>query len=867
MHLLERQKQLEELNRCLREARAACGKLVLLCGEAGLGKSSLVERFVSEHRGDVRALWGACDGLSTPRALAPVHEIAAQTLTLSGRRTPDDEARDWLFRHLLDELARPEQVCVVVLEDLHWADAATLDFLRFIGRRIQRTSAVFIATYRDDELASDHPVRLTLGELTGHHVVRMRLVPLSLAAVEVLARESGRDAALLYQVTGGNPFFVREVLASRGELVPETVRDAVVARLARCSPATRELVEFVAISPGRTETWLVESVLGPQSRALDEAGTRGLLEVQTDSIAFRHELARLAILGAIQPERARAMHGQVLRTLVEHGADPARLVHHATFAQQAAAVLEYAPLAAKEAARLGAHREAAAHLGAALRYRSSLAPAQQAEFLERHAQESSLANQTRAAIASATAALASWQEVGNVEAQSHVLSLLSQEYRNVGDTAGADKCVADAISLLETLPRGANLAMAYSWRSLLVLHRGWDREALEFAHRALELAREVGDLAAESHALCHVGGALLGTGDRAGYEPLDRSLALALEHKLEDYAARAYRTLLFYSVLIHDFARAQRAFHEGVEYCEERGIFSHSAYIRAYYTTCELERGEWTEAARMATELLRSSEEAGVQQRVTIMATLALVRLRRGDPGADELLDQAFALAIPTGELNRIGRVATARAEQAWYQGRLPDVLQATAIGLAHVDGHTAPWINGELLFWQSRAQPVAPDTGDIAEPYRLMLSGDWRAAASAWELIGMPYEQALALAEGPEGALREALVILDRLGAGPLASIVRRRLRELGAHSIPRGPNEVTRANPSGLTAKELEILNLLAQGCTGAQLARRLHRSPKTIENHVCSLLEKLGVHSRVEAVAVAFARGIINKGIAHQ
>jgi DNA-binding CsgD family transcriptional regulator len=249
------------------------------------------------------------------------------------------------------------------------------------------------------------------------------------------------------------------------------------------------------------------------------------------------------------------------------------------------------------------------------------------------------------------------------------------------------------------------------------------------------------------------------------------------------------------------------------------------------------------------------------------MATLALVRLRRGDPGADELLDQAFALAIPTGELNRIGRVATARAEQAWYQGRLPDVLQATAIGLAHVDGHTAPWINGELLFWQSRAQPVAPDTGDIAEPYRLMLSGDWRAAASAWELIGMPYEQALALAEGPEGALREALVILDRLGAGPLASIVRRRLRELGARSIPRGPNEVTRANPSGLTAKELEILNLLAQGCTGAQLARRLHRSPKTIENHVCSLLEKLGVHSRVEAVAVAFTRGIINKGIAHQ
>jgi DNA-binding CsgD family transcriptional regulator len=334
---------------------------------------------------------------------------------------------------------------------------------------------------------------------------------------------------------------------------------------------------------------------------------------------------------------------------------------------------------------------------------------------------------------------------------------------------------------------------------------------------------------------------------------------------MEDHAARAYRTLLFYAGLIHDFARAQRAFNEGVEYCEERGIFSHSAYIRAYYTTCELDRGEWTEAARMATELLRSSEYASVQQRVTIMATLALVRIRRGDPGADELLDQAFALAIPTSELNRIGRVAAARAEQAWYQGKPADVVHATAVGLAHVRGHTAPWINGELLFWQSRAQPVGPIAGDVAEPYRLMLSGDWRAAADAWERMGMPYEQALALAEGSEAALREALSILDRLGAGPLGAIVRRRLRELGARGIPRGPNEVTRANPSGLTAKELEVLHLLAQGCTTAQLARRLHRSPKTVDHHVCSLLEKLDVHSRMEAVAVAFARGIITRGTA--
>jgi DNA-binding CsgD family transcriptional regulator len=861
MHLLERQGQLETLNRCFQEARAGCGKLVLLAAEAGLGKSVLVERFASERRRDARTLWGACDGLTTPRPLAPVHEIAAQT-SVGGRISRDDEQRDQLFRVLLEDLSRPERVSVVILEDLHWADAATLDFLLFVGRRIQRTSAVFIATYRDDELAANHPVRLTLGELTGHHVMRIRLAPLSLAAVQVLAQESGRDAALLHQATGGNPFFVREVLASPGELVPQTVRDAVLARLLRCSGATRELAELVAISPGRSESWLIESVLGAHPTAVDEAGARGLLEVQTDSIGFRHELARLAVLGTLQPERARAIHAQVLQALVAHAADPARLVHHATLAQQGAAVLEYAPQAAQEAARLGAHREAAAHLSAALHYGSSLTSALRAELLEHHAEECALANQTRDAIASSSAALAAWREVGNVVAQARALRLLAQEYRTVGDRAGADASVAGAIALLEPLPHGADLSMAYGARSLLALHRGWNREALEFGQRALELACAAGDRAAEAFALCQVGGALLGTGNRAGYESLDRSLALALEERLEDQAARAYRTLQFYAGLNHDFARAQRAFDEGVEYCEERGIFSHSAYIRAYFTSCELERGAWTEAARMANELLRGAEVTGVTQRVTIMTTLALVRLRRGDPGAAELLEQAASLALPTAEVSRIARIAAARAEQAWYSGDLAAVARESAIGAAHVRGHTTPWLNGELLYWQSRAQPDPTYEGDVAEPYRLMLAGDWCSAARAWEGIGMPYEQALALADGPEDALRQALTILDGLGAGPLASMVRRRLRERGVRSVPRGPNETTRANPSGLTARELEVLQLLAQGCSSAQLAHRLHRSPKTVDHHIGSLLEKLGVHSRAEAIATAYARGIVGR-----
>ncbi len=860
MHLLERQQQLEILNRCLQEARAGAGKLVLMAGEAGFGKSSLVERFASDHRRDAHTLWGACDGLATPRALAPIHEIAVQTSVLDGRAAQGDESRDWLFRSLFENFARPECICIVVLEDLHWADEATLDFLRYIGRRIQRTNTLFIATYRDDEFYANHPVRLVLGEFTGHHVIRMRLAPLSPNAVDVLAKDSGRDPALLHQITGGNPFFVREVLANLGERVPETVRDAVLARLARCSPATSELAELVSISPSKTETWLIESVLGPHQAAIDEAGARGLLVGQTESIGFRHELARLAVHSIIPPERLRAMHERVLQALVDHGADLPRLVHHASLAHNGAAVLQYAPLAANEAMRLGAHREAAAHLRAALGYRASLAMEDQAEMLEHHAHESSLANQTREAINSATAAIVCWRQVGDVAAQSRVLSFLSQEYRNVGDKTQADECVQGAVAVLEALPPSANLAMAYSTRSLLAVNRGWDQESLDFGRRALALAREFGDRATESHALCNIGSALLGTGDHSGYESLEESLALALELKIEEYAARAYRSMLFYSVLLHDFARADHLFRQGVAYCEERGIYSHSAYMRAYYIPCELERGNWTEAARMADELLQSSEVSGVQQRITTLVTLAIVRLRRGDPGADAPLEEALKLALPTSELNRIGRVTVARAEQAWLCGDMPRVAREALLGLEYVRGHSAPWIKGELMFWLSRAQPVAPIPVDIAEPYRLLLLGKSREAAAIWADMGMPYEQALALAEGPEEALRDALTLLDRLGASPLAALVRRRLRDCGARSIPRGPNETTRANPAGLTAKEIEVLGLLAQGSSNSQLARRLHRSTKTVDHHVSAILGKLGVRSRTEAVAAAFALGVI-------
>ncbi|HEY1282855.1 MAG TPA: AAA family ATPase, partial [Steroidobacteraceae bacterium] len=388
MELLERDKPLQALEQRLKDAQAGSGKVLLLAGEAGVGKSALVEAFAVRHRAVVRTLWGTCDALTPPRALGPVQELAARLPSTPAQAQQDAASREKLFRLLLQELSRPDRTSLVVLEDLHWADEATLDFVRYIARRIQRTRCLFVVTYRDDELGALHPVRAALGELTGGHVSRVRLAPLSLEACGQLALGTDHDPAVVFEITGGNPFFVREVLASAGGAVPESVRDAIVARLRPCSAAAREVAEFVSLAPGRMEAWLIMMALGADQSAIDECVDRGLLRpAHEDAFAFRHELARLAVNGTLAPARARAWHGRILSALAEREGQLAKLVHHAELAGDVAALLRHAPEAGREASRVGSHREAAAHFRLALKYADAVATAERADLYESHAQE------------------------------------------------------------------------------------------------------------------------------------------------------------------------------------------------------------------------------------------------------------------------------------------------------------------------------------------------------------------------------------------------------------------------------------------------------------------------------------------------
>ncbi len=856
MDLLERDHCFDQLSALLHTATTGYGRTVLISGEAGIGKTALVEQFVSQHSGAARRLCGACEALFTPRPLGPLYDIATQAggslSTLMGR----DTERPTLFSAFLDELQQNPLPTVVVFEDVHWADEATLDLIKFLGRRIPHLPVLFLVTYRDTELGLDHPLWSMLGDLPGTAVARLRLAPLSEQAVTCLAQQAHRSAEGLYAATLGNPFFVTEVLASDTGGVPLMVRDAVLARIARFSPAARTLLELASVVPTRTERWLLEAVLGSAASALEECLTSGMLSLDHTTVAFRHELAHQAVESTLSPLRQQALHTQVLQALLNHGEDTsqaARLVHHALGAHDGALVACYAPLAAQQASAQGAHREAAAHYATALLEASQFPLERQAELLEGHAYECYLTSQMEEAVQARQAALRIWRKLERADQVGHTLRWLSRLSWFLGKASEAHQYAAEAVQLLETLPPDGRLAMAYSNRAHLAMLADNTAEAVRWGERAMVLAESLGDVETLVHALNNVGTALLTAQDEQGRSHLERSLQLALERGWEEHVARAYTNLACCAVSTRDYPLAERFLQEGLDYCAEHDIYSCGTYMRAWQARASFEQGRWDDAAQEATRVLERYRLPAAAK-IPALVVLGWVRVRRGDPGSAAVLNEARTLALATGELQRIVPVAAARAEAAWLVGNLEQCLAEARVGYDLVLAHRYPWKLGELSSWMWRAGGLTSAPGSIAEPFARQIAGDWWGAAALWAQLGCPYEQALALADGDAEAMRHALELFEQLGAQPAMALVRRRFRQQGIAGIPRGPRPSTRTNQAGLTSRQLEVLELLAEGFSNAEIASRLFTSPKTIEHHVSAVLAKLGVHSRAQAIGAA-------------
>jgi DNA-binding CsgD family transcriptional regulator len=858
--LLEREPALEALAAALDEAAAGEGRVALVYGEAGIGKTSLVEHLARAHARGTRTLWGACDSLHTPGALGPVYDIAAQAGAALRERLDAAAAPRDIFSAALEELGRRPPV-VAVLEDLHWADAATLDLVKFLGRRIRQVPALLVLTYRDDELGPHHPLRIVLGDLVASAPLRrVPLAPLSLAAVEALVAGQRVDVAALHRQTGGNPFFVTEVLASDQTGLPPTVRDAVLARAARLSPAGRAALDAAALVGAQVEPWLLVALVDDAPAAAEECLALGMLRAQGDLLAFRHELARQAILDTIAPPRRRALHALALRALATPPTGPpdlARLAHHAEGAGDASAVLAHAPAAAGRAGALGAHREAADQYARALRFATAAPPEARARLLEAFADECALVDRLDEAIAARGEAIDLHHEAGDRQREGQALALDASALVRAGRNDEAEATSQRAIALLRAQPRGPALAHAYRIQAgLRMLNR--DRaESVRWSRRAIALAQRLGEREIVVAAYNTMGSAMLVYADDRGRAHLERSLALAREMGLSEWIANAYVNLGSACGEVYRLADADRYLTEGLRYAVERDLDNARNYMQAWLALTRLYQGRWSEAGEAARQVL---EYPNVSVICRIMALVALGRLRarRGDPGAAEVLDEALELAERTRTLQRLAPVRAARAEAAWLEGDMARALVEARAAWDLALRHRHPWHTGELGFWRWRAGQRVRLPACAARPFARQVGGDWRRAAAAWARLGCPYEQARALADGDAAAQLAALAIFDRLGARPDLERLRRTLRARGVRHIPRGPRSSTRDNPFGLTAREAEIAALLARPLTNARIGARLHISPKTVDHHVSAILAKLGVTSREEAGRVAATAG---------
>lgn len=585
----------------------------------------------------------------------------------------------------------------------------------------------------------------------------------------------------------------------------------------------------------------------------------GLLAAEGHAITFRHELARLAVASALPASRAHHYHRTLLDALLaqpDRSAVLARIVHHADACGAADVIVEHGPAAARQAAAVGAHRQAVDHYRRALRHRDRLNDESRADLLESYAYELYVTGDMEAACEAQREALAIWRRRGVPLAIGRNLRWLSRLAWFAGDRAGADACADDAIEVLQGFPDSEELAMAYSNRSQLAMLARDVEACVAWGTRAMELARRIGSVDVLAHALNNVGTARANAGDPDGTSLIEESLNLALGSDLHEHAARAYTNFATSEIHAYRYATAHRWLERGIAYTADRDLDAWGSYLQAWRAKLYAQTGAWELACADAEAVLAPSRSAPLTSRLSAMAALGLVQARRGDAAARETLGRALAPARRTQETQRLVPVLAACAEMAWMAG---DHTAAAACAREALDTQRGLRAEEreclEYWLWKSGGSSARP-AGE--GPYAQLARGDWPSAAAFWAERGCPYEEALALIEGDLTAATRALETFRTLGAAPAAEYARQRLRRLGTHRLPRGPRSTTRAHPAGLTRRESQILALLAAGLRNPQIGRRLFVSRKTVEHHVSSILGKLGVSSREDAVMHARHKG---------
>ena len=716
--LLDRQGELEALGAAVARAAQGQGSTVLVTGEAGIGKTSLVRTFLTEASSRVRVLAGACEDLFTPRPLGPLRDAARATNGPLAEALRDPVDQGWLFAAAVEELAEPPSPTVLVIDDAHWADGATLDVLRYLSSRVHALPAVLVITFRDDALGIDRPLRALLGALSSADAQRLRLAGLSARSVGRMAAATGVDADELFLLTGGNPFFVSEVLAFPEQTVAPTIVDAVLARVEALDESAQAALARVAVIPSGLELDLLRRLVGDLS-PLEEAERAGVLEVRGTVVGFRHELARRAVVQSLPAIQRIQLNADVLDVLLElEDADPFRILHHAVEAGDDGAVVTQGLVAARSASRMGAHRQAAACYEQVLARGELLDPAHRARVGEAYAWALSNSNQLDPAAGAASRAVDGWEQVGDDAHLVRALVTLSRQQWLTERTAASRVSAVRALELTENDLESEQRAYALLNIGGLLVLLDQEEAGLPYLHQAIDLAEKLG--LRRLAALCHNyrGSARLQLGDRVGEAELLESIELARILDNQEYVLRGYYNLVEGLWRLDDLVQAERYLAAAEDYVRDRDFPVYTYMCSARRLRLLAMRGQWDEAATGFAELIDERGNPGMIGRESV-PFLARIRVRQGHADAASLLELGRDHVRRADVLEWTVPVGLACVEHAWLTGEPEGAAPFPELLLERTDRDGMLAQRGELMRYLRRLGLPAARLRRLSRPLR----------------------------------------------------------------------------------------------------------------------------------------------------
>jgi DNA-binding CsgD family transcriptional regulator len=862
MALIERDGFMASLQKHFENVARGEGHCILVSGEAGIGKTALVRAFCKKQADRCSIYQGACDDLFTPRPLAPLYDVLWQVNKERWPVPPSDEERSVMFANFFQELSLIEGNLIIVFEDIHWADEGTLDFIKFFVRRIEQLPCLFILTYRDNEIGSNHPLRQVLGQFPPDSFTKLVVTPLSKQAVVEMATQKGYSGEDVYSISGGNPFYVNEILANYSPGVPDNIKDSILSVYDRQKEGTKNAWQIWSVIPEGLEVDRVGKIKSALGDAIDHCFAINVIIVQNGKVVFKHELYRRTIEESLTPLKRIELNKMMLELFLdsfEKKGEVERILHYAKNANEKELVVKYAPKAARKASSIGAHKEASKLFLTAIEYFDGADTKELAELYEAYAFECYLSNQIKETIAFTEKVLNLLNKKADLEKTADSLCFLSRLSGFDGNRKNAEHFAWQAIEILKDQPASSAKAMAFSNMSELKMLSDEPAECILWGEKAIEMANELGNEEIISHALNNMGTVqmLIPSPKQKGITMLQQSLEIAFKNSYHEHAVRAYTNLGSSSLRMKKYSLASKTLEDGIRYSEERYLNFWTACILSWKARLELEKGNWTEAYNIADNLIKNENQPAIVK-ITALTVIAKILMRRGEDALTLLL-QAKTMSFKTMELQRMIPSMVALLEYEWLTGKTiiekDEIEQASVLmRRAGIDSE-----KDEFAFWMKKAGRYFVLT-EVAEAYDTSSAAKALKAAAFWEKSGYPYEQALILFEGKDDDKRKAIVMVQDLGAIAVYEKMKHEMKNLGIKSIPRGIRNSTRSNAAFLTGREMDILKLLKEELHNKEIAAQLYISAKTVDNHISSILFKLDANSRSKAVAEAIRLGIL-------